>query len=308
MEDLIKVVSVSLGSSRRNMEAEVHLQGKRVLVQRVGTDGDMQRAEDMIRELDGKVDAVGLGGIDLYIWAGDRRYVFRDAQRLARAARLTPVVDGSGLKNTLERWVIRHLHQEAGIQLADKKVLMVCGVDRFGMAEALVEAGSEMIFGDLVFALGIPLPLRRLQALHLAALIAAPIITKLPFKWVYPTGDKQNNNPVETRETYVRLYQWADFIAGDFHFIRRFMPGDLAGKTIITNTVTMEDVEELRKRGVYRLVTTTPNIGGRSLGTNVVEAMAIAMEGRRPEEMTPDVYLKWLEGVGFQPRIEVLTK
>ena len=94
MEDLIKVVSVSLGSSRRNMEAEVHLQGKRVLVQRVGTDGDMQRAEDMIRELDGKVDAFGLGGIDLYIWAGDRRYVFRDAQRLARAARLTPVVDG----------------------------------------------------------------------------------------------------------------------------------------------------------------------------------------------------------------------
>jgi hypothetical protein len=306
--DLIKVVSVSLGSSRRNMEAEVDLQGRRVLVQRVGTDGDMRRAEEMIRDLDGKVDALGLGGIDLYIWAGDRRYVFRDAQRLARAAKVTPVVDGSGLKNTLERWVIQYLSREAGIQLAGRKVLMVCAVDRFGMAEALVAAGAEMIFGDLVFALGIPLPLRRLKDLHLVASIAAPIITKLPFKWVYPTGEKQNSNPVETRETYIRLYQWADFIAGDYHFIRRFMPKDLAGKTIITNTVTIEDVEELRRRGASRLVTTTPDIGGRSLGTNVVEAMAVAMEGRSPEEMTPDDYLRWLQGVGFQPRIEELNK
>jgi hypothetical protein len=305
--DLIKVVSVSLGSSRRDMEAEVDLRGKRVLVQRVGTNGDMRRAEEMIRDLDGKVDALGLGGIDLYIWAGKRRYAFRDAQRLARAARVTPVVDGSGLKNTLERWVIRYLSREAGIQLAGKKVLMVCAVDRFGMAETLVEAGAEMIFGDLVFALGIPLPLRRLRDLHLVASIAAPVITKLPFKWVYPTGEKQNSNPVETREAYVRLYQWADLIAGDFHFIRRFMPKDLAGKTIITNTVTAEDVAELRRRGALRLVTTTPDICGRSLGTNVVEAMAVAMEGRRPEEMTPDDYLHWLQGVGFKPRIEDLN-
>ena len=30
-------------------------------------------------------------------------------------------------------------------------MLMVCGVDRFGMAEALVANGADVTFGDLIF-------------------------------------------------------------------------------------------------------------------------------------------------------------
>ena len=85
------VVSVSIGSSSRDTSQEITLLGRTVTVERIGTDGDMQAAARLIRELDGKVDAIGLGGIDIYLQALGRRYYLRDAVRLAANARVTPV-------------------------------------------------------------------------------------------------------------------------------------------------------------------------------------------------------------------------
>ena len=62
----------------------------------------------------------------------------------------TPVVDGSGLKNTLEKLVIKTLDKDPRFKFRDKKTLMVCAMDRFGMASALVEAGADIIFGDMI--------------------------------------------------------------------------------------------------------------------------------------------------------------
>src|ERR1700681_5067160 len=98
-----KVVSVSLGSSSRDHRAEVDLLGERFEISRVGTDGSIDQAIARIKELDGTVDAIGLCGIDVYLYAGKERDALRDGLKLLDAAKTTPVVDGSGLKNTLER-------------------------------------------------------------------------------------------------------------------------------------------------------------------------------------------------------------
>ncbi|WP_324715972.1 hypothetical protein U7230_11460 [Carboxydochorda subterranea] len=296
------VVSVSLGSSKRDHRWQTELLGQPIIVERIGTDGDMQRAIDLIRELDGKVDAFGMGGIDLYIRAGRRKWAFKDALRIARAARLTPIVDGGGLKETLERWVVQYLVTEGALPLAGKRTLMVLAVDRYGMAEALVEAGAEVLFGDLIFGLGVPIPIRSLRTLRWLAFAIAPVITRLPFQLFYPTGRKQE----EIVPKYERFYRWADVLVGDFHAIHRHMPDQLAGKWVITNTVTASDVEALRHRGVALLCTTTPNLGGRSFGTNVLEAALVAVSGRRPEELTSDDYRRLIREAGLKPRIEVL--
>ncbi|MCR4427568.1 MAG: quinate 5-dehydrogenase, partial [Firmicutes bacterium] len=186
-----RVISVSLGSSKRDHSARVTVLGQEFLVERVGTDGDMEKAVRMIRELDGKVAAFGMGGIDLYISAGGRRYAFREGKKIARAAKVTPIVDGSGLKNTLERRVVEYLVKNDVVPLRGKRVLLVCGVDRFGMAEALAEAGCDLIFGDLIFTIGVPVPIRSLRMLDILARILAPILVQLPFEMLYPTGKKQ---------------------------------------------------------------------------------------------------------------------
>lgn len=296
-----KVVSISLGSSQRDAVGELWLGDTRVRLERRGTDGDLEKAAELLRLYDGKVDAIGLGGTDLYIVAGTRRYEFAQSRRLLKHVTKTPVVDGSGLKNTLERSLIRRLKEEYALDLAAKKVLLVCAVDRFGMAEALEEQHCRLTFGDLIYGLGINIPVHRLETLSWLALLLVPIITRMPISWVYPTGHKQEQKTIRHAE----YFRENDIIAGDFLLIRRFMPSRLEGKTIITNTVTAVDREDLRKAGVRTLITTTPLVQGRSFGTNVLEAALVAAAGS-PVELTPEEYESCIRNYDLRPSIENL--
>lgn len=301
-DGVLRVVSISLGSSARDHVARAEFLGRQVLVERRGTDGDIGKAIRLVRELDGQVDAFGMGGIDLYLQVGRRRYRVRDAVPIARAARETPMVDGSGLKGTLERRVIRLLVDDYGLDLRGKTALLVCAMDRFGMAQALVEAGCRVIMGDLMFGLGVPVPLYSLRSLDLLARVLAPLIVQLPFRLLYPTGERQKEN----RPRFEAYYRRSDIIAGDYLFIARHMPDRLDGKIVITNTVTRADVEALRARGVSLLVTTTPDLEGRSFGTNVMEALLIALSGRR-SPLAPAEYEEMLDRIGLRPRVERLN-
>jgi hypothetical protein len=295
-----KVVSVSLGSSTRDHHAVVNLLGEDFDISRVGTDGKLDAAIAKVHELDGHVDAIGLGGIDVYLYAGKHRYALRDGLRLLEAAKTTPVVDGSGLKNTLEREAVRFMQQDLGISLKGKHVLMVSALDRFGMAQALVDAGADVLFGDFIFALDLDKPVKGLHEFEEMAEKYLPDACKLPFQFFYPTGKKQEKPP---QPKYPQYYHDADIIAGDFHFMRQFMPDDLNGKMVLTNTVTEKDVDELRKRGVKMLITTTPDFQGRSFGTNVVEAALLALLGKKWDEVTPADYERVLHELHLKPRV-----
>jgi hypothetical protein len=298
------VVSVSLGSSSRDHRAHVELLGEEFDISRVGTDGSIDRAIAKLHELDGKVDAIGLGGIDVYLYAGQKRYALRDGLRLLESVKITPAVDGSGLKNTLEREAVRFVQEELGVKLAGTKVLMVSALDRFGMAQALVDAGADVLFGDFIFALDLDKPVRGLAEFEALAEKYLPDACKLPFQFFYPTGKKQDRPP---QPKYPQYYEEAELIAGDFHFMRQFMPPRLDGKTLLTNTVTQADIADLAARGVKRLVTTTPDFGGRSFGTNVVEAALVAILGKRWEEVSEDDYARLLARLQLHPRVVELN-
>lgn len=297
------VVSISLGSAKRNHKAQLEVMGDTILLERIGTDGSLKKMIELIKEMDGKVDAFGLGGMDLYIQAVDRRYTIRDAQKVANAAKITPIVDGSGLKNTLERRVIKTLVNETDLLRGSPRVLMVSAMDRCGMAVALQEAGCRMTFGDVAFILGIPVGLSSLNTLAFIARVLVPFIRLLPFHMIYPTGSKQE----KITPKFVNFYNNADIVAGDFHLIKRFMPHSLKNKIIITNTVTRDDLKLLKDREVAVLVTTTPEIDGRSFGTNVMEAMLLAIKGSK-KELSPEEYDELLESMSFKPRITYLNK
>ncbi|MDX2006439.1 MAG: quinate 5-dehydrogenase [Meiothermus sp.] len=296
-----RVVSVSIGSSKRNSKAEVRLEGlsEPIVLERIGTDGSWEKAIALVKELDGQVDAFGLGGADLYVYAGDRRYTFRDALKLARAAQKTPMVDGSGLKHTLERNAVRLLEQE--MDWKSKKVLIPSAVDRFGLAEAMHATGAQVMYGDIVFGLGLDIPIYRLSLLQKIAHILLPIVTNLPFEWFYPTGEKQEKQVLDWRQKY---FKWADVVAGDWHYIRRFMPPDMQGKTVLTNTTTEADLEFMKAHGIAKLITTTPRLSGRSFGNNVMEGFIVALAGKHP--LSEGEYLEYIEQLGLKPQVTVL--
>ncbi len=295
------VVSVSLGSSRRDHEGQFEILGQTVHLSRRGVDGAFKKAIALLEELDGKVDAIGLGGIDIYLKSRTETYALKDGLRLQAAVKQTPVVDGSGLKNTLERETVRALAQDPRLALKGKKVLLVCAMDRFGMAEALEEAGAKTVYGDMIFSLGLDKPILTLDELEERARKLLPEIVKLPISMVYPTGKKQES--IEPDELTRPYFEEAEVIAGDFHIMRRRLPESLRGKGVLTNTVTESDIEELRKRGVAWLVTTTPEIDGRSYGTNVLEAALLAVLEKSWNEVKPEDYLDLIGQAGLRPRV-----
>lgn len=271
-----KVVSISLGSVKRDKQAICDFVKEPIQIERIGTDGDEKAARQLFEEYDGKVDALGVGGVELYLRLDDREYPLRSGLGLVKNVKQTPVVDGRGLKHTLERRVFELAAAELGGLPHYEKAFMTLGVDRFGMAKAVAAVSDQIIFGDIMFALGLPIPVRGLNGLRRAGRLLIPVVGQLPISMLYPTGDKQET--IEPK--YEKYWDEAEVIAGDFLYIRKHMPASLAGKTIVTNTTTEPDIELLRARKLRWLITTTPRYDGRSFGTNMMEAALTAYAGK----------------------------
>ncbi len=299
-----RAVSISIGSSKRNKAVEVNLLGETVRIERIGTDGDMEAAAQKFKELDGTVDAFGVGGADLGAIVDGKWYPLHSVSPMVRFVKKTPLVDGGGLKNTLENKTPAFLEGKIGayIQSQGRKAFVVLGMDRWGMSKSFVEAGYETIFGDFMFALDIPIAIRKLGTLKTLGALLFPIVGRLPFEWIYPTGEKQEKRTPK----WGKYYAWATVIAGDCHYIKRFMPDDLTGKVVVTNTTTPEDVETFRKAGVKYLVTTTPVMDGRSFGTNMLEAALVAVSGKG-RALTWDELSELIAKLGFEPQLQELN-
>ncbi len=299
-----RAVSVSLGSSKRDKAVEVELLGQRVRIERIGTDGDMEKAAQLYKELDGKVDAFGVGGADLGLLVDQKWYPLHSVKPMVRFVKKTPLVDGAGLKITLESKIAAFLEKTIPdyIQQHGKTAFIMTGADRWGLTRSFLDAGYDCVFGDLMFSLGIPIPLRSEQQLKTLAALLMPVAGRLPFEWIYPTGEKQE----ERKPKHAKLFHWATVTAGDCHYIKRYMPDDMQGKVIATNTTTAADIELFRKTGVKYLVTATPVLEGRSFGTNMMEAALIAVSGKK-RPLTTSELSEMLEKLNFQPQIQELN-
>jgi len=302
-----KVLSISVGSASRDHTTTHTFLGQEVQLSRLGTTGDIDKAIELYRIYDGKVDAFGVGGLEFYLEVGGKRYPFREVNRIRDAVRISKIGDGNGVKGLLVKRALTALEE-----LLDKDNRTLCGmkafqtnaVDRYTMAESLTQYGCETVFGDFMFSLGLPIPVRRLSTVRVVAALLLPIITRLPFKWFYPLGSAQDKNP-EPRWT--KYYQSADLLAGDFVSIRAHMPDDLTNKIVVTNTTTAKNVEELRQRKLHILVTTTPRFEGRSFGTNVMEATLLALSEKPQSDISSTDFLDLIERIPLKPNIDILN-
>lgn len=299
-----RAISISIGSSKRDKAVEMTLLGEKISLERIGTDGDMEAAALKYKDLDGKVDAFGVGGGDLGILVDGKWYEFHSVKPMVRFIKQTPVVDGSGLRNTLEKKAAPFVMEKLGdyVNKMGKRALVMTGADRWGLTRSFLDAGFECTFGDLLFSLDIPIALHTDKQIKFLAALLLPVATRLPFEWIYPVGEKQE----ERKPKFSKYFYEATVVAGDCHYIKRYMPEDMKGKIVVTNTTTPEDVDLFRKVGVKYLVTTTPVLEGRSFGTNMMEAALVAVSGKgRP--LTLAEYSELLEKFDFQPQLQELN-
>lgn len=276
-----RAVSISLGSPSRDKKVYVNLKGETICVERIGTGGDARKAQKLFAELDGQVDALSLGGIDLYVRLDNRDYPVRSAHKLVKDVRLTPLVDGRILKYVLEGRVFELAEPVLGKPPRFKRAFMPFTVDRIGLAQAVSSIVEKVFFGDLMFMLKIPIAIKGLKQFKRIAKAVMPIAGFLPLETLYPPGVKDE----APHPKHLSQWEEADLIAGDMHYIRKYSSENLAGKWVITNTTTEENIELLKNRGVRVVITTTPRYEGRSFGINMMEAVLTAYAGKeRPLE------------------------
>jgi hypothetical protein len=291
-----RAVSISLGSSERDKSVKVRFKDQDILVERIGTDGDIGLARKMYLELDGVVQAFGVGGVDLYLRLDEREYPLHAALKMVQGVSKTPLCDGRGLKHTLERRVFELANPQMG-QAHFKQAFVPVAVDRLGLAEAAAEVSERIVLGDLMVALGLPFPVYGIPAFKRLARVMLPFVSIFPMSMLF-----YGSSGAEHKPKYTRYFQGSDLIAGDFLFMRKYMPERMDGATVVTNTTTAANIDLLKARGVKMVITTTPRYEGRSFGTNMLEAAltAYAGLGRR---LTDTELNDLIDDLGLKPAV-----
>lgn len=294
-------VSVSLGSSNRDKKVQVKFKDETIVIERIGLDGDVEKAKRLYEELDGQVDAFGMGGVDMYLRLDGREYPLKAALKLIENVKQSPVVDGRGLKHTLERRIFELAAPALGGIPKFHKAFIPVAVDRIGLATAVSEVTDEVIFGDLMVALGIPLPVYGLKNFKRVAKIMLPIVSHFPMSMLY-----YGSGGTEQEPKYQKYWQESDLIAGDFLFMRKYMPARAEGKTIITNTTTPENIALFKERGVHKVITSTPRYDGRTFGTNMMEAALTAYAGLG-RQLTDAELNTLIDDLDIRPEAQILN-
>jgi predicted amino acid dehydrogenase len=272
----------------------------------VGCGGDVERARALITEYDGKVDAIALEGMPAQLELGTLRRSHAAGSTLASAARVTPVVDGSGVRGGMERWGVTLADRaEPGIW-AEKRILMAPGLNHTGLAQALRTHSAVVRYADPLIYFALPdLPgVGSKQTLDQVATFTLEQLRDAPFRRIVP----QPGKPGTLRDP--KPFLWADVIAGDIGAIRRYAPDKLPHKTVVVNSASEDDIADLRERGVSIVVMIVPSVeehaARRGMGDAVIEAVLAALRSNPNLPLTENTYLDLLADIDWTPEIRYL--
>lgn len=296
-----KLVSVSLGPRRLDYEFEAKLWGETFQIRRVGTDGNTALARRLVREHDGQVDCIALGGMAISFTVGGRTWRHKDTYRIASAARTTPVVGGRALKRIVDRWAIREIAQRQPDLFADRSVLFLSGIANWDLVSVIGEHTDSMSFGDPVLHYGVPAILRDVEGLARYARIAMPFLTRRPYVSFFPRGKAAEG--IQARELTTH-FQRADVIVGDLRLLIHHAPRDLSHKVIVTDSIGPDTLPFFRERDVETLCTTTPQVFGENRADlQILHAACIAHLDKDPRTIDEQDYLELLRELKARPRV-----
>lgn len=300
-----QVVSISLGPQRGDYSFEADFWGQRFLVRRLGTNGDTRLARRLVREHDGQVDCIALGGMAIAFQVGSRTWRHRETWRIASAAQTTPVVGGRVLGRIVRPWAIRQIAVREPDLFSERSVLFLSGIANYELIEALGEFTDSMSFADPVLHYGVPTVLTGTEALHRYARVAMPLLTRRPYVSFFPRGAAAEG--IQQREL-TRFFQRADVVVGDLSVLKHYSPTDLTHKILVTDTLGDEDLKAFRERGAEVVCTTTPQVFKDRPGElQLLHALCIAHLEKDPRSIEEADYLSLLGELDARPRIIHVT-
>ncbi|MFN8442479.1 MAG: serine carboxypeptidase [Caldilineaceae bacterium] len=291
--------------NQENQDSSVRFLNTEVLIHRRGCGGDVAKTRALLQEFDGKVDALALEGLPAELYLGTTHRAHEVGAPLKTEVKTTPLVDGGGVRDGLERWaVILADRAEPGI-FARKRVLMTPGMNHTGLAQALERRGCTLRYADPIIYFDLP-NFPGVGSKFTLDQAAGPTLERLkdaPFRRLYPQPGQAKH------ERSSEPFLWADVLAGDIGAVLRYAPTDLKHKTVVVEHASEADFEELRKRGVTLAVTLMPPVVEKGLGewsAATLEALLVALRPDPAAPLNEDTYLDLMAGLQWTPTIRYL--
>ncbi len=292
------IVTVSLGSSKKDFEFKTRFLGKTFTIHRMGSDEDTTKAWEIMRRQQAHADAIGLSEISDHINVGMRTLINKETRRLTNVVTRVPVTTGATLRRLLQVRAIRHVQKELGHYFDNNLVLFLSGMRNYDMAVAMSDYTKNMTFADALLQTGTPTLLTSLEQLELYAKGAEMLLNGRPGQLLERAlpGFKNQRLSGSVAKSHV--------IVGTFGEIKAVgTPGNLEGKTIITSAVDDERMKFFKECKVNLVVDVSPKLFERVVGINVLEAMILAALGKPPEEISDDDFNEILDELHVKPRL-----
>ena len=114
-----EIINISLGLSRDDYEFTTQFMGKDFHIQRLGANGDLEAAADLLLSWNKKAHAISLSGVQFPYTIGSERVFEGEAKQLQDlgAQMHVPVTAGNALRRVVHEWALRHLQFSFGNKL-----------------------------------------------------------------------------------------------------------------------------------------------------------------------------------------------
>ncbi|MGZ8723948.1 MAG: dehydrogenase [Aeromicrobium sp.] len=293
------IVNVSLAGSDRDYDERVTFLHHDFRIVRVGTDGDVAAAEELVRKWADRAVAIAVTGIREARAAGLYDGELEAIDQVKRATTAVPVTDGHELRDVLQEWAIRHVQTEMPGFFNNARTVVLGGLNHDRTTRILREYTSNLEFADPLLRYDLPAKLDSMPVLGLAANVGLWPIRKLP------GSVKSVINAPGSRLSHAKARKAArdcDIVVATYDELIGFGLEDLAGKTLVSSAISDERLAELASRGVDMVLDATPQPFHVTVVAAMLEAMMHAVASGSGS-LTNDDLLDMIIDAGLEPRV-----
>jgi predicted amino acid dehydrogenase len=295
----IVIVNVSLTGSDRDYDEQVTFLEHDFRVVRMGTNGDVPAAEELVQKWAGEAAAIAVTGIRearaTGLYDGDLRAI----ERVMGAATTVPITNGHALRDVLQEWAIRHVQTELPGYFSNARTVILGGVNHDRTTRILREFTQNLEFADPMLRWGVPDLIDDNRVLGAAASVGLWPLRRLPGQ---VRAQVEAPGQAVSHAMARKAARDCDVVVATYDELTGFGLEDLAGKTVVTSAISEDRLAELAGRGVDMVLDATPQPFRVTITPAVLEAMMLAIASD-PGRLTDDDLLHMIVSAGLEPRV-----
>jgi predicted amino acid dehydrogenase len=293
------VVNVSLEGADGDYDQHVTFLHHDFRIVRMGTNGDVRAAEELVRKWASDASAIAVTGIREARAAGLYDGELAAIERVVRAATGVPVTTGHALRDVLQEWAIRHVQTEMPGYFNNARTVVLGGLNHDRTTRILREFTLNLEFSDPLLRLDIPAKLDSHPVLGLAAGVALSPLRVLPGmvkSQVRAPGARISSALAR------RAARDCDVVVASYDELTGFGLEEMAGKTLVTSAISDTQLADLAALGVDMVLDCTPQPFPVTVVPAVLEAMMLSLVSGSGD-LTNDDLLDMIVAAGLEPRV-----